>query len=402
MKKSLIALAVLGAFSGAALAQSNVTLYGILDVNYQRIDPETGSATSGINGGHQSGNRFGLRGSEALGGGWNAVFTIEGGFNIDTGTSGQSSAACGGTPVPPPGALNPCGGATQNRLFGRQAWAGLSSGFGTLVAGRIASLSSGTGSFDIYGNVDPFLTGFGDSNLGRAFSSANALRLDNSVLYKSPNFAGFTVGGSYSFNASGSEFAGSGNNVDVIGLGGSWGMGPFYAVVTYDIFDIPGAPDDQTHLQLGGTWDFKIAKLHLGYAIEDETRVGTSVGNVLLPSTVNAPDADAWMAGFTVPLFGGNLLLSYMDRDGDAVTVSPTYVDERDFSTWSIGYTYPLSRRTNLYFNYSDTNGKGTLECFSGTLTTNSNCNPVAGVSTINSGATWDRTMFTIGMRHLF
>src|SRR5512134_4066319 len=96
MKKSLIALAVFGAFSGAALAQSNVTLYGILDVNYQRNDPEVGDSTSGINGGHQSGNRFGLRGSEALGGGWNAVFTIEGGFNIDTGTSGQSSAACGG------------------------------------------------------------------------------------------------------------------------------------------------------------------------------------------------------------------------------------------------------------------------------------------------------------------
>jgi len=61
MKKSLIALAVFGAFSGAALAQSNVTLYGILDVNYQRIDPEQGDSQSGINGGHQSGNRFQVR-----------------------------------------------------------------------------------------------------------------------------------------------------------------------------------------------------------------------------------------------------------------------------------------------------------------------------------------------------
>jgi hypothetical protein len=61
------------------------------------------------------------------------------------------------------------------------------------------------------------------------------------------------------------------------------------------------------------------------------------------------------MLGVTVPLFGGNLLASYMDRNGDPQSTSlvlPT-VDERDFTTWSIGYTYPLSRRTNLYANYS-------------------------------------------------
>jgi predicted porin len=382
MKKSLIALAVLGAFSGAALAQSNVTLYGILDVNYQRIDPDASgsSATSGINSGHQSGNRFGLRGSEALGGGWNAVFTIEGGFSLDTGAGGNTTNACGGAPATPPASLTPCSGASTTRLFGRQAWAGLSSGFGTLVAGRIASLSSGTGSFDIFGNTDPFLTGFGDSNLGRTFSSANALRLDNSVLYKSPTFAGFTVGATYSFNASGSEVTPSGNNVKVLGLGGSWGMGPFYAVVTYDSFDIPGAPDDETHLQLGGTFDFKIAKLHLGYAIEDDTRAFVSVGSPGLPSTLTAPDADAWMVGVTVPLFGGNFLASYQDRDGDPVTLVSGAVDERDVKIWSIGYTYPLSRRTNLYANYSDSDGKKTLE----------------------NNTTWDRTMLTFGMRHLF
>src|SRR5512141_1736497 len=117
MKKSLVALALMGAFSGAAFAQSNVTLYGILDVNIQRNDPKEGTCyatvsgvgtpvscgtTTGINGGHQSGNRWGVRGSEALGGGLNAIFTLESGFNIDTGTSGQGG-----------------------RLFGRQAWAGL-------------------------------------------------------------------------------------------------------------------------------------------------------------------------------------------------------------------------------------------------------------------------------------
>ncbi len=82
MKKNLIALAVFGAFSGAALAQSNVTLYGIIDVELSVQRPRLGSisSTKGINSGHQSGNRFGIRGSEALSPSLNAVFTIEAGF----------------------------------------------------------------------------------------------------------------------------------------------------------------------------------------------------------------------------------------------------------------------------------------------------------------------------------
>ena len=97
MKKSLIALALMGAFSSAAVAQSNVTLYGILDVNYmwQELPTVVGTGTAtriqqesvdGINSGHQSGSRWGLRGSEALGGGLSAIFTIEGGFDLDRGT----------------------------------------------------------------------------------------------------------------------------------------------------------------------------------------------------------------------------------------------------------------------------------------------------------------------------
>ncbi len=89
MKKNLIALAIFGAFSGAALAQSNVTLYGIIDVNYQYNDPDVSgaSSTSGINSGHQSGSRWGIRGSEALSPNLNAVFTLEGGFGVDDGTA---------------------------------------------------------------------------------------------------------------------------------------------------------------------------------------------------------------------------------------------------------------------------------------------------------------------------
>jgi len=385
MKKNLIALAVFGAFSGAALAQSNVTLYGIIDVNFQYNDPEgSGQAsTRGINGGHQSGSRWGVRGSEALSPNLNAVFTLEGGYNPDLGTQGQGG-----------------------RLFGRQVWAGLAGGWGTVVAGRVATFSSGTGSFDMWGNVDPFLTGFGDSSLASTFTSSGALRLDNSVLYQSPSWGGFKFGAGYSFNAAATEAAGSGNNNRVLFLGANFARGPFFASITYDAVDfndagiagsatvpavLPNAQDEK-HLQIGATFDLKFVKLHAAYAKEDDVYFDASAATVTTVPDGGA-DANAWMLGVTVPLLGGSLLGSYQKRDGDivntclgafvpatglcAVALSPR---ERDIDVWAIGYTYPLSRRTNLYINYSDRDGE----------------------QSVNNNATIDRKQYTVGMRHLF
>lgn len=375
MKKSLVALALMGAFSGAAFAQSNVTLYGILDVNVQRNDPKEGtcystvsgvgtpvscSATTGINGGHQSGNRWGMRGSEALGGGLSAIFTIEGGFNIDSGTLGQGG-----------------------RLFGRQAWAGLQGGWGSLFAGRMAGLSSGTGSWDMMGFIDPFLTGFGDSNLGNTFTPLNAARFDNAIGYVSPTFSGFKVGGMYSFNANGTEAAGSSNNLRVVDLAASWTYGPFAVGISYDIYQTPSAmtnADDQKILTVGGTWDFKIAKLHLGYMDESNKWFNSDFS---LNTVDSGADATAWMAGLTVPLFGGNLLVSYQDRDGDPVNLGTAAVPvnrEADLAIWAVGYTYPMSRRTNMYVNFSSKDGKKSL----------------------NGVASQDRNQATLGIRHLF
>ena len=175
MKKSLMALAVLGAMSSVATAQSSVTLYGIVDVGVQwneqgvaqtgnTTQPYKQDSTFGVNSGYQSGSRFGLRGSEALGSNWNAVFTLEGGYDVDTGMSGQGG-----------------------RLFGRQAWAGLQhSAFGTFVLGRVATVSSGTGSFDLFASgagIDPFSTGWGINGLNSTFIPSAALREDNSILW---------------------------------------------------------------------------------------------------------------------------------------------------------------------------------------------------------------------------
>lgn len=378
MKKSLIALAMMGAFSGAAFAQSNVTLYGILDVNWQRNDPNgPQEAVSGINSGHQSGSRWGLRGSEALGGGMSAIFTIEGGMALDDGTMQQGG-----------------------RLFGRQAWAGLKWDAANLavVAGRLATFSSGTGSFDMFGQTDPFLTGFGDSSLGSTFTSAGALRVDNTVAIVGGPWAGFRAGAAYSFNVNGQEGGSSATfsdpNTTAIALGAGWSGGPFFVGVTYDIVDpacgTASCPsDDQTHLQLGATWDLKFLKLHGGYAIE-EGIFALGTGNsgfygtgAILPPGFTGRDADAWMVGVTVPVFGGQILASYQDRDADSMTLptaTGTVTTDPDVTVIAIAYTYPLSRRTNVYANWSNRDGGGTNQ----------------------NNATWDRKQYTVGVRHLF
>ena len=382
MKKNLIALAIFGAFSGAALAQSNVTLYGILDINFQYNDPDgSGQAsTRGINEGHQSGSRWGMRGVEALSPGLNAVFTIEGGFFLDTGQLGNAG-----------------------RLFGRQAWLGLSGGWGTLVFGRIPTFSSGTGSFDMIGNLDPFLTGFGDATAFSTFTQLGTLRLDNVALYQSPTWGGFKFGAGYSFNGNGTEGAGSGNNNRVAFFGASFTGGPFWAAITYDTIDINDAgiagsaaspaifpnASDQKRLMVGATFDLKFVKIHGGYSKEDNAVVNgsfTAIGTA-------GEDADAWLAGVTVPLLGGSLLASYQRRSGDQTSVClGTFVPatngcsvarttrESDRDVWSIGYTYPLSRRTNLYATFSDSDGEKFL----------------------NNNIGIDRKQYTAGMRHLF
>jgi GBP family porin len=373
MKKSLIALALIGAFSGAAVAQSSVTLYGILDVNYtwQEQPTNTGTSTaprieqksvSKIDSGHQSGSRWGIRGTEALGGGLNAVFALEGGYSVDTGTLGQGG-----------------------RLFGRQAYAGLSGGWGSVVAGRLASFSSGTGDFDMIGRVDPFLTGFGLASAGNTFISMNALRVDNAIAYVTPTFAGFKAGVGYTTRIDGGEVTPSGNNVKATLFGANWASGPFFAAVTYDVVNNINNAPDQKHLQIGGTFDIASFRLHAAWADQSNISAISAAGTggtgafVVLPTGFQNFDADAWLLGATwtvSPAF--KVFGSYQTFDADGKTVG-TVNFEPDYNIWALGATYNLSRRTNLYTSYASRDADGTLV-----------------------GNSANSTQFAIGVRHLF
>ena len=358
MKKTWVALAVAGAFvAGTAQAQSSVTLYGIVDVNYmwQEVPTNVGTTAaprvvqesfSAINSGHQSGSRWGLRGSEDLGGGMKAIFTLEGGFGTDTGTLGQSSAS-----------------APNGRLFGRQAWAGISTGMGAVVAGRLATFSSGTGSFDMFGRADPFLTGFGLASLGSTFISANALRVDNAVAYQSPKFAGFQGGIGYTTRTDGAEQVPSGLNTSAFISAVNWEAGPFWVSLTYDEANRDNAPK-QKHIQLGATFDLGPVRLHGAYADQSNiTAIPNSFGGngqfVVLPAGFDY-DNNAYMLGLTWTVGAFKVFGSYQVSDADSRTVNGVRF-EPDYNIYGVGATYNLSRRTNLYASYAARDADGTL-----------------------------------------
>lgn len=354
MKLGAISIALLAAVSGSAVGQSSVTLYGIVDVSGQwnkQYSATTNQQESvwSIDSGYQSGSRFGLRGTEVLGRGLSAIFTLEGGYSVDTGESTQGGL-----------------------LFGRQAWAGLQGDWGSLVAGRIPTPSSGTGSFDMWAAVDPFGAGFGINQSGSTFVAANALREDNAVLYVTPAFRGLKAAAGYSFNRGGDETAPQGSNSSAVTLAASFGTGALYAVVTYDILGYPdagsatsnaGNPDEKL-LQVGATLDLKVVKLYGAWADQNNISAVRAGVSVAPPSGLTAYDNQAWMAGISVPLGRGSLMASYQYANAANLvyaTGSGTANFEPDYSVWGLAYAYPLSQRTNVYFGYGQVSAKGSL-----------------------------------------
>jgi len=196
MKKTLLVAALSGVFATAAHAQSSVTLYGLVDAGITYANNAGGHSLWKATSGTVNGSRWGLRGSEDLGGGLKAIFTLENGFNIQNGTLGQSS-----------------------RMFGRQAFVGLASNqFGAVTLGRqydsvvdyLAPLSN-TG------------TQYGGTIAAHPFDNDNlnnSVRFNNTVKYSSIDYAGFKFGGTYSFSNS-TSFAN--NRAYSFGAKYSWG-----------------------------------------------------------------------------------------------------------------------------------------------------------------------------------
>jgi len=311
MKKSLLALAVLGAFASAASAQTNVTIYGIADVAIQRLDTNASSAqwslTDGNTSFNRNGSRLGFKGSEDLGGGLSAIFQVENGFNIDNGQLGQGG-----------------------RIFGRQAFVGLQGAFGAVKLGR-----QYTPMFIALDTIDPFGTGLA-GQVSNLFTT-NGTRTDNTINYS------LTAGGingqvAYTFG----EQATGNSDARQIGLGLGYANGPLNVQFAYhDANANPSSAGGTETAFLGGAFDFKVAKLHAGYQ-----------SNEVDTGAVTTTKQHNWMLGVSAPVGAAGSVMASFVRQDDRLAANV------DTDQIGLGYIHNLSKRTNVYTSYARLNAK--------------------------------------------
>ena len=203
MKKSLLALAALGTFAGVAHAQSSVTLYGIVDAGFVYNNNSGGNKLYSTSAGNLQGDRWGLRGTEDLGGGLKALFVLENGFNAFSGKLGQGGDE-----------------------FGRQAYVGLSSQFGTVTLGRqYDSVVDYTGAFEVGSQWASFYA----AHPGDLDNMNNSNRVNNSIKYASTNYSGLTFGGLYSLGGVAGQF----NRNQIFSGGLGYSQGPLQLGAAY-------------------------------------------------------------------------------------------------------------------------------------------------------------------------
>lgn len=370
MKKSLTALAVLGVFAGSAMA-ADVTLYGALDTGFEYFHHKTtnfdGTSvkddTFDMQTGWDTGNRWGLKGSEDLGNGYKVSFKLESGFNGDTGTMGQGS-----------------------RLFGREAGLTLSGPFGSVAFGRFGGISSSCGTYDMLGYVESFDGGDGD-----VWGFAASDRYDNMVVYQTPRFAGLQLTAQYSFKTdskddasfkdgaqhySGDEGTSHAQRYASIGLSGEYGPASFavgYELTKYGVNEAATADGNDGYgrqmdkdgqlVFLGGSYDFEVVQVFAeAQYFKHQTAAGgyelgsTDFGPVRVDPTdpSNSIGGSLGLKGYglhlgaAAPLGAGTLTagLYYVD-------FSEEFTEEPDADAKYYGvsarYNYPLSERTSLY-----------------------------------------------------
>lgn len=339
-KKTLLALATLGAFTGSAVA-ADVQLYGVLDQGfaYKKADTTVGNDKTKNHSfeqvsGYNAPSRFGLVGSEDLGNGLKLGFKLENSFNGDDGTLGQGG-----------------------RLFGRESSVTVSGDFGAVSVGCMGGVASSAGTYDlVYATADAF-DGGDNAVLGLTASS----RYDNVVTYQSPKFAGVQGTVQYSFkgdsSAEGREGAASADRYASFALTGDFG--PLQAVTAFELQDYAsnngktGAEfvsyGDQTGkaFYLGGNYDLGVAKLFvLTQYFQDQK--GLTYLDTKDATAEKGFKGYGLHVGTQFAALAGNVTagLYYVDATAENRSVADR---DTDYVGTSVRYTYALSKRTTLY-----------------------------------------------------
>jgi predicted porin len=338
LNKKVLTAATLAVFASAAHAQSSVTLYGLIDAGISYVN-NSKTATGHDNlvkydDGVAQGSRWGLRGTEDLGGGLKALFVLENGFNSGNGTLGQGGA-----------------------MFGRQAYVGLSqNNVGSLTFGRQYSFSTdylggnySTGGQTVAGNYAYHI-----NDVDQLTSS----RINNAVKFSSANFAGLTFGAMYGFSNQAGAFAGApatgttaapvAGSSRAYSLGVNYANGPFgigaaYTDIRYPSQATPAFSTSIANVTTGSVRDLRTFGVGGRYSIGAATLWALYTNTHFTPVTGGSTTFAAYEAGakyaFTPALTAG-AGYTYMHLSG----ANTGHWNQADLSV-----DYALSKRTDVY-----------------------------------------------------
>lgn len=340
MKKGLFALAVGGLLSAPVLAQSNVQIYGIMDLGFSHLSGSKAgffgdkfNSRTAVDSGNQAASRIGFRGTEDLGNGLSAFFTIEQGLSADVSSSPSNS---------------------------RAIFVGLQGDFGRFSLGR--HMNSVRKQVT---DMDPFAAaGVGNMlNINR-----QTTWLPNSLQYTSPTFSGLTIGANYSNNV-GFDFMGIGiglpedeipypddfgnPNTRLWNVVANYVRGPITAGLSYENLrnKLDFLDYKESRWNLVGSYDFGVVKVSATYGT-----IKNEYFNFL------ETKGSQWMLAATVPVSqAGSVLLSYNRAKRD-VDFGPFDVGTLKGSQWAIGYNHALSKRTNVYATYAQSSANDFAE----------------------------------------
>ncbi|RYF30524.1 MAG: porin [Comamonadaceae bacterium] len=355
MKKSLIALAVLAA-AGAASAQSSVTLFGVVDATLAFGKGSIADKTQLTNSGYNS-SRLGFRGTEDLGGGMSASFWLEAGLSND---NGEGAAVGNNNNQAIPGAIAAVRPGSQGLTFNRRSTVSLAGGWGEVRLGR--DYSPQFWNLTVF---DPFGTnGVGTTQtLNSIITGVTAVRASNSIGYFLPgNLGGFYGQVQYYMGENLENGAATEDDGKGLGLRVGYAAGPFNVALALSRTDY--AAGDVKQNNLGGQWDFGVAKLQ-AHVSKD------SNGSV---------DGKGFLVGGLIPVGAGEIRVAYsqykVDLAGDPKS-----------RKIAVGYVHNLSKRTALYTTYARVkNSGGAASALNGSST---------AANTSSSG-------FDFGVRHSF
>lgn len=343
MQKKLIAVAVLGACVAGSAFAANVDVYGRIDtglsyVHYDETGLSDAKDTLSLDSGNSSGNRWGLKGSEDLGNGYQVGFVLESGFDSDTGKM------------------------SKDGLFNREATLRVSGPFGSIYAGRMGRIGSDAGSVGFYaGSVSPFGSGWGEMPGHFAVTANYDSRYNNALAYVSPKVGPVTVYAQYTMGNATENESGD-NRLFSLGAQADFGALQVLGLVEYlnkksvdstTVYD-DSKYDDSYTINLGGSYDFSVAKVFLAgqyfkaapnYAGMKANYAKFVEGNEWHYSF----DGFGVNVGATAPIGAGEFLVSAGYGKGDLNIDTKDAKRSADAYIIQVGYTYPFSKRTNLY-----------------------------------------------------